>query len=218
MNILQSVKFDSPAEERINIASHALGLVLSLVGLALLVVRAIAQGNILHVASCAIFGASLVMLYATSTTYHSARTPAFRHRMRVVDHAMIYVLIAGSYTPITLITMGGATGWLMFGIAWGMAFTGILLKLFFTGRFNLLSTLMYVFMGWILVLGIEPLIDNLPANGLIWLLSGGIAYTLGAVLYAIKKIRFNHAIFHIFVLLGSACHFVTVYFYVLPGA
>jgi hemolysin III len=218
MNTLQSVKFYSPAEERINIASHALGLVLSLVGLALLVVRANAQGNILHVASCAIFGASLVMLYATSTTYHSARTPAFRHRMRVVDHAMIYVLIAGSYTPITLITMGGATGWLMFGIAWGMAFTGILLKLFFTGRFNLLSTLMYVFMGWILVLGIEPLIDNLPANGLIWLLSGGIAYTLGAVLYAIKKIRFNHAIFHIFVLLGSAFHFVTVYFYVLPGA
>jgi hemolysin III len=218
MNILQSVKFYSPAEERINIASHALGLVLSLIGLVLLVVHANAQGNILHVASCAIFGTSLVMLYATSTIYHSARTPAFRHRLRVVDHAVIYVLIAGSYTPITLITMGGATGWLMFGITWGMAFTGIILKLFFTGRFTLLSTFMYVFMGWIIVFAIEPLIDNLPTKGLIWLLSGGIAYTLGAVLYAIKKIKFNHAIFHIFVLLGSACHFITVYFYVLPGA
>ena len=106
----------------------------------------------------------------------------------------------------------------MFGITWGMAFTGIILKLFFTGRFTRLSTFMYVFMGWIIVFAIEPLIDNLPANGLIWLVSGGIAYTLGAVLYAIKKIKFNHAIFHIFVLLGSACHFVTVYFYVLPGA
>ncbi len=218
MNNLQSVKFYPPAEERINVASHALGLVLSLVGSASLVVHASAQGNILHVASVAIFGASLVMLYATSTTYHSARTPALRHRLRVVDHAMIYVLIAGSYTPITLITMGGATGWLMFGITWGMAFTGIILKLFFTGRFTRLSTFMYVFMGWIIVFAIGPLIDNLPAQGLIWLVSGGIAYTLGAVLYAIKKIRFNHAIFHIFVLLGSACHFITVYFYVLPGA
>jgi len=218
MNDVQSVNFYQPAEERINVASHALGLVLSLVGSALLVVHANAQGNILHVASFAIFGASLVMLYTTSTTYHSARTPAFRHRMRIVDHAMIYVLIAGTYTPITLITIGGATGWLVFGVTWGMAFTGIFLKLFFTGRFNLLSTLMYVFMGWSVVFMIEPLIDNLPPEGLAWLLSGGIAYTLGAGLYAIKKIRFNHAIFHIFVLLGSACHFITVYFYVLPVA
>jgi len=131
---------------------------------------------------------------------------------------MIYVLIAGTYTPITLITMGGATGWAMFGVAWGMAFTGIIVKLFFTGRFHLVSTLMYVFMGWIMVFAIEPLIDNLPTNGLIWLFSGGIAYTVGAVLYAIKGIKFSHAIFHIFVLIGSACHFVTVYFYVLPGA
>lgn len=218
MNNLQSVIFYPPAEERINVASHALGLVLSIVGSASLVVHASAQGNILHVASFAIFGASLIMLYATSTIYHSARTPALRQRLRIVDHAMIYVLIAGSYTPITLITMGGATGWLMFGITWGMAFTGIILKLFFTGRFTRLSTFMYVFMGWIIVFAIEPLIDNLPANGLIWLVSGGIAYTLGAVLYAIKKIRFNHAIFHIFVLLGSTCHFIAVYFYVLPGA
>ena len=103
-------------------------------------------------------------------------------------------------------------------LQWGMAFTGIIVKLFFTGRFHLLSTLMYVFMGWIVVFAIDPLIENMPAIGLIWLLSGGIAYTVGAILYSIKSIKFSHAIFHIFVLIGSACHFVTVYFYVLPGA
>ena len=218
MNNVQGVKFYPPAEEKINVASHAAGLVLSLVGSVFLIVLASANGNILHVMSCAIFGASLVALYATSTIYHSARNPESRLRLRVVDHAMIYVLIAGSYTPLTLITMGGATGWLFFGIAWGMAFTGIVLKLFFTGRFNALSTLMYVFMGWIIIFAIDPLVSNLPPNGLIWLVSGGIAYTVGAILYAIKGIKFNHAIFHIFVLLGSTCHFITVYFYVLPGA
>jgi len=218
MSSFQGVKFYSPAEERINIASHAAGLVLSLVGSVFLVTYASAHGNFRDVASFAIFGASLVALYATSTLYHSARNPDSRLRLRVVDHAMIYVLIAGSYTPLTLITMGGTTGWVMFGVSWSMALAGITLKLFFTGRFNLLSTLMYVFMGWIVVFAIDPLVDNLPRNGLIWLVSGGTAYTLGAILYAIKSIKFNHAIFHIFVLLGSACHFITVYFYVLPGA
>ena len=218
MNNVQGAKFYPAAEEKINVASHAAGLVLSLVGSVFLIALASANGNILHVMSCAIFGASLVALYATSTIYHSARNPESRLRLRVVDHAMIYVLIAGSYTPLTLITMGGATGWLFFGITWGMAFTGIVLKLFFTGRFNVLSTFMYVFMGWIIVFAIDPLVSNLPPNGLIWLVSGGIAYTVGAILYAIKGIKFNHAIFHIFVLLGSTCHFITVYFYVLPGA
>ena len=218
MNNVQGVKFYPPAEEKINVASHAVGLVLSLIGSVFLVTHASAHGNIWHVASFAIFGASLVALYATSTIYHSARIPESRLRLRVVDHAMIYVLIAGTYTPIALITMGGATGWALFGVSWSMAFAGIIVKLFFTGRFHLLSTLMYVFMGWIVVFAIDPLINNLPHDGLIWLVSGGIAYTVGAILYAIKSIKFNHAIFHMFVLLGSACHFITVYFYVLPGA
>ena len=218
MSNVQGVKFYPPAEEKINVASHAVGLVLSLIGSVFLVTHASAHGNIWHVTSFSIFGASLVALYATSTIYHSATNPESRLRLRVVDHAMIYVLIAGTYTPIALITMNGATGWALFGISWGMAFTGIILKLFFTGRFHLLSTLMYVFMGWIVVFAIDPLVENLPHNGLIWLISGGIAYTVGAILYAIKSIKFNHAIFHIFVLLGSGCHFITVYFYVLPGA
>lgn len=207
----------SPLEESLNISSHAVGLVFSVVALVLLVMRAFNYGDVWHIVGAGVFGASLIILYASSTVYHSTVNSELRGRMRVVDHATIYVLIAGTYTPFTLVTLSGMTGWMIFGISWGMAFTGIMLKLFFTGRFELISTFMYVFMGWIIVFAIEPLINNLSPEGLFWLITGGIAYTLGAILYAIKKIKFNHAIFHIFVLLGSFCHFVSVYLYVLPG-
>ncbi len=215
---MEDSKDYSPAEEKINIASHALGFVLSLVALVLLVVRASLYGNAWHIVSFSIFGASLVTLYAASTIYHSAKNPVIRNRLRIVDHATIYILIAGTYTPFTLVTLGGVTGWVIFGVSWGMALVGIVLKIFFTGKHDLLSTLMYVFMGWIIVFAIEPLIHNLSSQGLFWLVTGGVAYTLGAVLYSIKKIKFNHAIFHVFVLIGSASHFISVYFYVLPGS
>jgi hemolysin III len=136
--------------------------------------------------------------------------------LRIIDHASIYVLIAGTYTPFALVTLNGATGWVIFGVAWGLALCGITLKLFFTGKYNLVSTLMYVFMGWIIVFAIKPLIVNLSSEGLFWLFCGGMAYTIGAILYSIKILRFNHAVFHVFVLAGSASHFVSVYFYVLP--
>ena len=203
-------------EERINIASHALGFVLSVVAMVLLIGQASSSGNILHIVSFAVFGLSLMTLYAASTIYHSAKDETLRKRMRVVDHASIYVLIAGTYTPFTMITLGGLTGWTIFGITWGMAVTGISLKLFFTGRFRLLSTLMYLFMGWIIIFALEPLVENLSYDGLFWLVSGGIAYSIGAILYSIKKIKLNHAGFHLFVLLGSFCHFISVFFYVLP--
>ena len=210
-----SPSFYAPAEERLNILSHASGLVLSLLGLVLLVVRAATLGTTLHVVSFAIFGASLVLLYAASTIYHSSTGPAARIRLRTVDHAAIYVLIAGSYTPFTLVVLHGAVGWIMFAASWGMAAIGIVLKLFFTGRFTLISTLMYVFMGWVMVFAIKPLIAAFPGDGIIWLFAGGVSYTLGAVLYAIKTLSFGHAVFHFFVLAGSACHFVAVYFYIL---
>jgi len=210
------IQFYPPLEEKINISSHAFGLVLSIIGLVLLVTRASLFGDVWHVVSFSIFGASLITLYAASTVYHSRTNPVIRSRLRVVDHASIYVLIAGTYTPFTLVTLNGSTGWLIFGISWGMALTGITLKLFFTGRYKLLSTSMYVFMGWLIIFAIKPLITNLSSDGLYWLVAGGLAYTLGAILYGIKKISFNHAIFHVFVLLGSFCHFVAVYFYVLP--
>lgn len=217
MQEFDDTKHYSPLEERINITSHAFGFLLSLVALALLTTHASLNGNAWHVVSFGIFGASLVVLFAASTIYHSAKKPELRSRLRIVDHAAIYVLIAGTYTPFTLITLNGTAGWIIFSASWAMALTGIVLKLFFTGRFDLISTLMYVFMGWIIVFDLESLINKLSSEGLFWLVAGGLAYTVGAILYSIKKIKFNHAIFHVFVLLGAFCHFVSVYFYVLPA-
>ena len=217
MKEIEDVKHYSETEERINIGSHATGFVLSVVALVLLVRYAAIYGNAWHVVSFSIFGVSLMVLYAASTVYHSAKNPRFRRKMRIVDHASIYILIAGTYTPFTLVTLHGVTGWVVFGVTWGMAVTGIILKLFYTGKYDSLSTVMYVFMGWIIVFAIKPLINNLASDGLFWLVAGGMAYTTGAILYSIKKIKFNHAIFHVFVLAGSFCHFVAVYFYVLPG-
>lgn len=206
----------SALEERINIASHALGLLLSVIGFFLLVHHAFSNGELIHLISFAIFGMSLITLYGASTIYHSTQNPAIRARMRVVDHAAIYVLIAGTYTPMTLIALQGTISWLIFSASWAMAFTGIVVKLFFTGRFGILSTSMYVVMGWLIVFAIDPLTNNLSDNGLFWLLLGGIAYTAGALIYAVKKIPLNHAIFHIFVMLGSFSHFIAVYHYLLP--
>ena len=210
-------KFYSPLEERINILSHAIGLLLSIIAVVLLVTRASSYGNAWHIVSAAIFGASLITLYAASTVYHSATRAELRARLRIIDHATIYILIAGTYTPFTLITLNGTIGWVIFAFSWGMAISGIILKLFFTGRFNLVSTLMYVFMGWIIIFAVKPLIASLPTAGLYWLVAGGLSYTVGAIIYSIKKVPLNHATFHLFVLGGSICHFVAVYFFVLPG-
>ena len=203
-------------EEKINIISHAIGFILSVVASVLLVIHAVLDGDVWHIVSFSIFGASLIILYAASTVYHSTEKPESRIRMKIIDHASIYVLIAGTYTPFTLVTLHGTLGWVIFGASWGLAFAGIILKLFFTGKYNLISTLMYLFMGWVIVFAIKSLINNLPSDGFLWVLAGGISYTIGAVMYSIKKLKFNHAIFHMFVLAGSFCHFIAVYFYVLP--
>jgi hemolysin III len=137
--------------------------------------------------------------------------------LKIIDHASIYVLIAGTYTPFTLVTLNGTIGWVIFGTSWGLALTGIILKLFFTGKYSQISTIMYVLMGWIIVFAIKPLFNNLPVEGLLWLFVGGLFYTIGAIVYSIKKINFNHAIFHIFVLSGSFSHFISVFLYVLPS-
>lgn len=194
--------------------SHAVGFFVSIVALVFLVMRAVSYGNVLHVVSFTIFGVSLMVLYAASSLYHNSKQPEIRSKLKIFDHASIYVLIAGTYTPYTLVTLEGTTGWIIFGVSWGIALVGITLKLFFTGRFSIASTIMYVLMGWVIIFAINPLIQNLSSQGLFWLFLGGVAYTLGAVLYSIKKIKFNHAIFHILVLIGSFCHFVSIYFYV----
>ena len=217
MKAIEGIKYYSPIEEKINIISHAIGFILSIVALVLLVTHANLHGDVWHIVSFSIFGASLIILYAASTFYHSAKKSELRNRLKIIDHASIYVLIAGTYTPFTLVTLNGTIGWVIFGTSWGLALTGIILKLFFTGKYNLISTIMYVLMGWVIVFAIKPLINNLPLEGLLWLFAGGISYTIGAILYSIKKIKVSHAIFHMFVLIGSFCHFMSVFFYVLPS-
>jgi len=217
MKDIERIKYYSPIEEKINIISHAIGFILSIVAFVLLVTHANLHGDVWHIVSFSIFGASLIILYAASTFYHSAKKPELRNRLKIIDHASIYILIAGTYTPFTLVTLNGTIGWVIFGTSWGLALTGIILKLFFTGKYNLISTIMYVLMGWVIIFAIKPLINNLPLEGLLWLFAGGISYTIGAALYSIKKIKLNHAVFHMFVLIGSFCHFMSVFFYVLPS-
>lgn len=216
MNIRERTGYYPPLEEKLNIISHGIGLLLSLIALVLLIVKASIYGEIRHLISFSIFGASLVLLYAASTFYHSARSVVLRYRLNILDHASIYVLIAGTYTPFTVVTLEGFIGWILFGIIWVMAIAGVILKLFFTGRYQKLSTIMYVVMGWIVVFALKPLIENLSLNGLLWLLTGGISYTLGAILFSLDRIKFNHAIFHLFVLFGSFSHFISIYYHVLP--
>ena len=217
MKEIEGIKHYSLIEEKTNIISHGIGFILSIVALVLLVTHANLYGNTWHIVSFSIFGASLIILFAASTFYHSAKRPELRNRLRIIDHASIYILIAGTYTPFTLVTLNGPIGWSIFGIAWGLALTGIILKIFFTGRYNLISTIMYVLMGWVIVFALKPLINNLPFEGFLWLFAGGISYTIGAILYSIKKLKFNHAIFHMLVLNGSFCQFMSVFFYVLPS-
>ena len=178
MKDIEGIKYYSPIEEKINIISHATGFILSIVAFVLLVMRASLHGDVWQIVSFSIFGASLIILYGASTLYHSAKKPVLRNKLNIIDHASIYILIAGTYTPFTLVTLKGTIGWVIFGISWGLALTGIILKLFFTGKYDLISTIMYVFMGWVIVFAIKPLIHHLPLEGLLWLFAGGISYTI----------------------------------------
>jgi hemolysin III len=210
------IKFYAPREEFLNVLSHGAGLGLSVLGLFLLIFKALALNNTRILLSFAIFGTSLILLYSASTLYHSTKNLRKRFTFKVFDHIAIFVLIAGTYTPFALVTLQGRTGWIILGVVWTIALLGTFLKLFFTGRFKIFSTLLYVGMGWVIVFAIEPLMENLSSEGLWWLLGGGLAYTIGAILYSISKIKYNHAIFHLCVLLGSFCHFMAIYLHVLP--
>jgi hemolysin III len=203
-------------EERINVITHAIGFVMSIAALTLLVVFASLKGTVWHIVSFAVYGTSLVILYFASTVFHLSENQKVRNHLNIFDHAAIFLLIAGTYTPFALVTLHGPWGWTIFGIVWGLAIAGIILKLFYTGRFNTLSTLMYIAMGWLIVIAIKPLIAALPFEGLMWLLAGGLSYSVGAVFFLIDKLPYNHAIFHVFVVAGSACHFIAVFWYVLP--
>ena len=204
----------SKNEERLNILTHGFGLLLSAIGLPFLIIKSFDFNGFWKPASLIVYGLRMIVLYAASTFYHAAKEAKLRRKLNIFDHAAIYVLIAGTYTPFTLIVLSGTIGWVLFGFTWFFALIGIVLKLFYTGKFDKLSTVMYVLMGWQIVFAINPLLENLSSSGLKFLFAGGIFYTIGAVLYSIKMLPYNHAIFHIFVLLGSFSHFFSIYYYV----
>jgi len=204
-------------EEIANVITHAIGAVLGIAGLSALVVGAARHGDIWRIVSFSIYGATLVLLYLASVFYHGARSPRAKRALQFFDHAAIYLLIAGTYTPFTLVSMRGSLGWTMFGLIWGLAIIGIVLKVFYFGRLGWLSTALYLLMGWLVVIAIKPVMDALSMRGLVWLVAGGLSYTLGVVFYAWDRLPYAHPIWHLFVLAGSICHFFAIFFYVLPA-
>ncbi|AIM59147.1 hemolysin [Cellulophaga lytica] len=193
-------------EERLNTASHAIGAVFGVVGLFVLLYFNTNKTTFAFF-SLVVYAVSVIMLYTASTLYHAATTKALKEKYRILDHSSIYVLIAGTYTPVALITLENGNGWLIFWVVWGIAIVGIILKLFFTGRFEALSLLLYLAMGWLIVLDYSSLVANVSSLALNLLFLGGVFYTVGIVFYAIRKIPYNHFIWHLFVLAGSVAHF-----------
>jgi hemolysin III len=207
-----SVERYTPGEEITNAILHGVGLGLALAALAVLVVMASLSGNAWHIVSFSIYGATLVLLYLSSTLYHSFYAGKAKRLFRIFDHSAIYLLIAGTYTPITLIALRGRLGWTVFGVVWGIAVLGIVGKAFWAHKFVFMSTLLYIAMGWLVVAVIKPVLENLNTVSLVFLGVGGLFYTLGTVFYLWRKLKYHHAIWHLFVLAGSICHFFTVLF------
>jgi hemolysin III len=207
---------ETPREETASMLTHLAGGLLAAAGLVVLVIVAARAHDPRRVVAVSIYGASLVLMYSASSCYHFVGPPQLKRRLKIVDHASIYLLIAGTYTPILLIAMRGAWGWSLFGIVWSMAIAGVILKLFYVDRFKALSTAIYVLMGWLVCIEAKSLFASVPHNGIIWLFAGGISYTGGVVFYLWDRLPFNHAIWHLFVIAGSVCHFLAVLFYILP--
>ncbi len=208
----------SNREELANSLTHGLGVALSIAGLVLMVVFSSRFGDAWHVVSTAVFGATLVLLYTSSTLYHSFRGERIKQVLQKIDHAAIFLLIAGSYTPFVLVTLRGPWGWSLFGVVWGLAIVGVALKFWHAGRFRLVSTLIYIGMGWLVLVAFKPLSAALPAGGLRLLIAGGLCYTGGAAFYLWKSLPYQHALWHLFVMAGSACHWAAVFFHVVPSA
>jgi hemolysin III len=197
-------------EELVNAITHGLGALLAIAALVLLVVFASIYGNVWHIVSFSIFGATLVILYFSSTLYHSFRNERVKILFRKFDHISIFLLIAGTYTPFCLAVLNGWIGWTIFGIVWGCSLIGIVVKAFFTGQKEVLSTIMYIVMGWIIVFAIKPLYDSVSATTFALLICGGLSYTAGTFFFLNQKIKYNHGIWHLFVLGGSVLHFFSV--------
>jgi hemolysin III len=213
------LSFYSRGEEIANAVTHGIGTVLSIAGLILLVVLAYHRGaGAGQLASFSVYGTSLVLLHLSSTLYHSLRSPKAKLVFRIIDHGSIYLLIAGTYTPFLVVGMPGRLAWILLGTVWGLTAVGIVTSAVFIGRFPKLSTATYVLMGWLVVIAGKELVANVPRGGITLLLAGGGVYMLGIVFYAWKKLPYNHAIWHLFVLGGSTCHYLAILFYLLPHA
>ncbi len=203
-------------EEIFNSITHGIGTLLGVAALVILVVMSVNHGNVWHIVSTSIFGASIIILYMSSTLYHSLTAPKAKHVFKILDHSSIFILIAGTYTPFLLVTLRGPWGWSLFGVIWGLAVSGIVMKSIFIRRFKILSTIIYLLMGWIVIIALKPLLAALPKGGFLWLFGGGLSYTLGVVFYEWKKLPMSHGIWHLFVIGGTVCHFFSVLFYVVP--
>ena len=197
-------------EELASALTHGLGATAALAGGAVLITLAALFGNGWQLGAAIVFGVALLLLYVASTLYHAIQHPVVKGRLKVFDHCAIYLLIAGTYTPFTLVGLRGPTGWWLFGTIWALAIAGVVFKLFYTGRFRRLSTLIYVAMGWLVLAAARPMFHALDRAALAWLLAGGVAYTLGTVFYLRPHARWSHAIWHLFVIVGSLCHYVAV--------
>jgi hemolysin III len=203
-------------EELANTITHGIGLLFSVIGFVVLLALALLRGGPWQTAGCAIYGATLVSLYAASTFYHGVLSPRLKRALLIFDHCAIYLLIAGTYTPFLLVNLRGPWGWSLFGVMWGLALAGILFKLWFVDHFPILSTSLYVAMGWLGVIAVKPILAHVPAIGLLWLVIGGLMYSIGVVFYAMKKLPYNHVVWHVFVMAGSTCHYFAILYAVFP--
>lgn len=210
-------KLYSFGEELAHSLIHGAGVLFGIAGLAILVAYAALYGNVWHIVGVSIFGASVVFMYTASTLYHSIPLPKVKEILRIIDHSMIYILIAGTYTPFTLITLHGPWGWTLFAVIWALAVVGVVFKAYATGRYEKLSLGIYLGMGWCVVVAIKPLLETLDAGGLTLLLLGGLSYTGGVVFYVWESLKYHHAVWHAFVLAGTVFHYFAVLLYVIPG-
>jgi hemolysin III len=200
-----------------NSITHGVGAALAIAGAVYLIVVS-TRGSAWVVASCSIFAGTLVLVYICSTLYHSLVRTRARHVFHVLDHGAIYLLIAGTYTPFTLVSLRGAVGWTLFGIVWSLAIAGVVFKSFAVGRFAVASAVVYLFQGWVVIFAVRPLMHAISPQGLMWLGAGGLAYTFGVVFFAMDRIPYFHAAWHLFVLAGSVAHYIAILFYVVPQA
>lgn len=198
-----------------NAITHGVGAALAMVG-AVYLIAASTRGNTWQIVSCAVFAATLVFVYVSSTLYHSLVRTRARHVLHVLDHSAIYLLIAGTYTPFTLVSLRGPVGWALFAVVWTLAVAGVIFKSFAVGRFAVASAVVYLFQGWFVVFAVRPLVQAIGWHGALWLAAGGLAYTLGIVFFALDRFPYFHAAWHLFVLAGSLAHYCAVLFYVVP--